>query len=207
MERSPYQFAAVGKRQASFGDANYTLVQRALPGAVTVAAAVSRKTHGAAGVFDVPLPLSGNPGVEPRGAGGSHTIVFTFANRLASVGSAAITSGTGQVSSGAIDPVDAHQYVINLSNVADGQRLTINLADVNDLEGNRSANVPLTVAVLGGDGNGDGLVNIGDTLQTRARVGQTTEGTNFRYDFNRDGIINAGDVIYVRSRSGSALNP
>jgi hypothetical protein len=63
------------------------------------------------------------------------------------------------------------------------------------------------MGVLGGDGNGDGLVNIGDTLQTRARGGQATDGTNFRYDFNRDGIINAGDVIYVRSRSGSVLNP
>src|SRR4051812_1720826 len=48
-----------------------------------LASAVSRKTHGAAGAFDVPLPLTGPAGVECRaggGAGGDHMIVVTFSN-------------------------------------------------------------------------------------------------------------------------------
>src|SRR4029077_18618769 len=64
---------------------------------VAVLSGVSRKVHGAAGTFDVPLPLSGAPAVECRNTGGNHTFVFTFNNSLAS-GSAAVTSGVGTVS-------------------------------------------------------------------------------------------------------------
>ena len=46
--------------------------------------AVSRKTHGGAGTFDIPLPLSGEPGVECRSSGGNHTLVFTFSNNVVS---------------------------------------------------------------------------------------------------------------------------
>ncbi len=43
-------------------------------------AAVSRKTHGGAGDFDDPLPLSGKPGVECRSSGGRTRFVFSFTN-------------------------------------------------------------------------------------------------------------------------------
>src|SRR2546428_7715051 len=36
---------------------------------LTLVSAVSRKTHGAAGTFDIDLPLTGEPGVECRSAG------------------------------------------------------------------------------------------------------------------------------------------
>ena len=62
-----------------------------------VTGAVSRKTHGAAGTFDVPLPLSGEPGVECRSSGGNHTMVITFDNNVVS-GNATVTSGVGTVS-------------------------------------------------------------------------------------------------------------
>ena len=61
------------------------------------------------------------------------------------------------------------------------------------------------MGVLVGDTNGDGIVNAGDTLQTRSRSGQTTTATNFRSDVNLDGSINSGDQIVVRSRSGTVL--
>ena len=40
--------------------------------------AVSRRTQGGAGTFDINLPLSGQPGVECRSTGGNYTEVFTF---------------------------------------------------------------------------------------------------------------------------------
>ena len=48
-----------------------------------IATAVSRKTHGAPGPFDIPLALSGPATTEPRdgGAGGDFTVVFTFTIR------------------------------------------------------------------------------------------------------------------------------
>jgi hypothetical protein len=62
--------------------------------------AFSRKIHGAAGTFDVPLPLTGNVGVECRsgGATNDYQMIFNFANPI-TVGSASVTSGTGSVSS------------------------------------------------------------------------------------------------------------
>ncbi len=44
--------------------------------------AVSRKTHGAAGVFDIDLPLTGPPAVECRSGAAGHTLVFTFRNAV-----------------------------------------------------------------------------------------------------------------------------
>src|SRR5207302_9056378 len=40
----------------------------------------SRKTHGAAGNFDIPLPINGPAGIECRSGGGSnsYTLVYTF---------------------------------------------------------------------------------------------------------------------------------
>ena len=52
--------------------------------------AVSRKTHGGAGDFDIDLPLTGEPGVECRSSGGNHTFVVTFSNQTVS-GNANVT--------------------------------------------------------------------------------------------------------------------
>ena len=61
----------------------------ASPGSTGVA---SRKVHGAAGTFDLPLVLTpANPTTEPR-QGPTHTIVFTF-DRIVLSGNAAVTEG------------------------------------------------------------------------------------------------------------------
>jgi hypothetical protein len=77
---------------------------------------VSRTTQGGAPAFDVDLPLGGPAGIECRsgGANGDFTLVFTFASPLVSVGGAEVSSGTGSVASGIIDPDDAHNYMISL---------------------------------------------------------------------------------------------
>ncbi|MDQ6654478.1 MAG: dockerin type I domain-containing protein [Chloroflexota bacterium] len=163
--------------------------------------AVSRKVHGSAGTFDVTLP-----GVECRtgGASGDHTLIFTFTNPLASVSGAAISSGTGSVSSSAIGS-DAHQYIVNLTGVANAQNVTVSLTNVTDMFGNTSASVAATVGVLLGDTNADRFVNGGDSIQIRNRAGQATDGTNFRSDVNLDGFINSGDTVIVRARSGTSI--
>jgi hypothetical protein len=59
--------------------------------------------------------------------------------------------------------------------------------------------------VLAGDTNADTRVNIGDTNETKGRVGQTTNNANFRNDVNRNGNIAGGDVNAVKNGSGTAL--
>src|SRR6185295_10629404 len=70
------------------------------PGAPAVTSAVSRKTHGSAGTFDINLPSTGNPGVECRtgAVAGVHQIIVNFASNV-SVTSASVTSGTGNADS------------------------------------------------------------------------------------------------------------
>src|SRR5205814_10466130 len=50
----------------------------------TLTGAVSRKTHGGAGTFDVDLPITGTPGIECRtgGATNDYTMVATFSGNV-----------------------------------------------------------------------------------------------------------------------------
>jgi len=91
--------------------------------------AVSRKTHAGGGAFDVPLPLAGARGIEPRtgGAGGNHTIVVTFNNPVI-IGNAAVTAGTGLVAGA--PTFSGNTMTIKLTGVPNAQTLTLTLSDV-----------------------------------------------------------------------------
>src|SRR5438874_13593541 len=92
--------------------------------------AFSRKTHGAAGTFDVPLPLTGNVGIECRsgGATNDYQMIINFATTV-TVGGAVLTSGTGSVSSFS---VSGSAVTVNLSGVTNVQVITVLLSNVND---------------------------------------------------------------------------
>jgi hypothetical protein len=164
---------------------------------------VSRKNHGA-NPFDIELPLVGAPGIECRtgGPNNEHTLIFSFAETLASVGSVSMT-GTGDAS-GAIGP-DTRQYIVNLDGVANEQIITVTLADVTDSAGRNSSSTSISMIVLAGDTNADKRVNVGDTNQTRSRSGQLTTDTNKRSDVNLDGRVNVGDTNFVRAHSGDFI--
>ena len=72
---------AIGHVYFDISNTNFSITGAA---PLTLATAVSRKTHASAGDFDIALPLSGSPGVECRtgGAGGDHTIVVTLSNTV-----------------------------------------------------------------------------------------------------------------------------
>ncbi|MEP6810217.1 MAG: hypothetical protein ABI992_08225 [Chthoniobacterales bacterium] len=176
------------------------------PPAVPVAGVASTKTHGSAGAFAINLPVSGNPGIECRSGGpaGNHTLVFTFTNTLASVGSASVSAGTGSVASSGIG-ADAHQYVVNLTGVANAQVIGVSLSNVTDSAGNSSSAVPVSMGVLLGDTTGNGTVDAPDVGQTKSFSGQALDATNFRADVNVSGVINASDIGLVKSTAGTSL--
>jgi len=177
-------------------------IARLYPGP-QLAGAVSRKTHGGEGTFDVPLPLSGNVGVECRsgGATNDYQMIFNFANSV-TVGSAAVTSGTGSVSSFS---VSGSQVTVNLTGVTNAQTITVTLFNVND--GTNSGDVPVSMGVLVGDVNGNGAVNASDVSLTKSQVGVPVTGLNFREDVNANGVINSVDVAQVKANVGTALPP
>jgi hypothetical protein len=173
--------------------------------APVLSAAVSRKTHGAAGTFDVPLllplPGGGSIGVEPRsgGASGAHTIVATFANPV-SVGGVSVTMGTGSASYS----VAGNVVTINLTGVTDIQRLGVTLANVSD--GPNRGNLTIPMGVLLGDTNGSLSVTGSDVSQTKAAAASgSVSGSTFRSDVNVNGAINTSDIGLVKARSGASL--
>ena len=163
--------------------------------------AFSSKVHGAAGTFDIPLPLTGNVGVECR-IGPTYQMIIDFAASV-TVQSASVTSGTGTVSS--FSGSGTSQITVNLSGVTDQQRITMTLHGVND--GTHMGDVPISMGVLIGDVNGNGAVSAADVALTKSQVGATVGGSNFREDVNANGVLNAVDVAIVKSDVGHALPP
>ncbi|HEX8252808.1 MAG TPA: S8 family serine peptidase [Thermoanaerobaculia bacterium] len=177
---------------------------------VSLVGVASRKTHGNSGAsFDVDLPLSGAVGIESRAGQPSpetHSIVFKFANAVANVGNASVTSGTGSVSSRSVGS-NPNEYIVKLSGVTDAQTVRVTLNGVTDALGNSTPTMAVDVAFLIGDTNGDRTTNSGDATQTRPRSGQSADVSNFRSDVNNDGTVNSGDAFMIRTRSGNTLDP
>ncbi len=156
---------------------------------------VSRKTHGAAGTFDIPLP-----GVECRG-NGDYVFVLKFTNPITG-GTANVTGGTGNVFNITFD--GAGEMIIELNGVANAQNLMVTANNVTDTNGN-TIDVSINASILTGDVNADGFVNANDISQTKSQSGEEVTKFNFRNDLNVDGSLNSADVSLAKSKSGTAL--
>ena len=186
----------------AFPTATYVVAGNAACGSSIVPiSAASRKTHGAAGAFDVPLSLTGAPGIECRsgGASGNHQVVVTFANPVTA---GSVTSNFGMVSSSI---VSGNTVTVNLTNVPNARIIFITLNGVSD--GTNTGNVMITMGVLLGDTSANGMVNSTDISETKANSGQATNGANFRTDVSVNGVINSSDVSTVKAQSGTAFPP
>ena len=159
----------------------------------TLLSAVSRKNHGT-GTFEIPLPLTGNPGVECRsgGANGEHDVVFKFADPFA-VTATATWNGNAATTSTAGSEVTVH-----CSGVANAQTISVAL---NSAAGNFS----VQMGVLLGDTNGSHNVNSTDVSQTKGQAGHVVDQSNFQEDVTVNGVINSTDVSIVKTASGTAL--
>ncbi len=176
-----------------------------------VVSAVSAKTHGGAGTFNVDLPLTGSPGIECRSGGltNDHTIVVTFDGPVAITGTpqAELTAGTGCVGTGGTCDmsgtvsISGNTVTIPLTNVTNAQVINVRLNGVNTPSAGVSNDVTIPMRVLLGDTNGDTQVDSSDITQTKSRLGQTVDGTTFRSDVNVNGSISSADVSLVKSQS------
>lgn len=181
----------------------------AQPSTPIMTSTVSRKSHAAAGNFDVDLLASGPPGPECRSGGttGDYTIVVTFLANVSVQGSpqATISSGKGAIGSGGVVDgggvlISGNVVTIPLTNVANAQTIQITLNNVNG-----STNLTIPMRVLVGDVNGNAAVNASDVSLVKASSGQPVDANNFRLDVSADGNINATDISLVKSHSGTGL--
>jgi large repetitive protein len=170
--------------------------------ALQVSSAVSRKTHGAAGPFDVNLPLVGTLGVECRSGNPGHTLVFTFTNNIAS-GSASVTTGVGSVSGS--PTFSGNTMTVNLTGVQDIQTLGVTLSGVTDSFSQVLPNTIVSVNFLLGDTTANKTVNASDVSQTKGQSGTPVTASTFRSDLNVNGAINASDVSQAKAASGNFI--
>ena len=175
---------------------------QAAVGTFLITGAVSRKTHGVAGDFDVLLPLAGEPGVECRSSGGAHTLVLAFTNNVVS-GNASVTTGTGTVAGS--PTFSGNTMTVNLTGVTDVQKITVTLTGVTNNTAQVLPNTPVSVNMLIGDTGGNKTVSASDVAQTKAQSGVPVTGANFREDVAVNGSIGAADIALVKSSSGHSV--
>src|ERR1041385_7239454 len=171
-----------------------------LPTAPTFAGAASRLTHGAAGPFDLTMPLDGS-GIESRNGNGNYTGVLHFDMPMQS-GNASVTSGTGSVSSVNFSGSD---MIVNLTGVTDHQNLTVTGTNLTSASGGMLPSASLTIGFLIGDTTRNRAVNASDIGQTKSQSGIVLSQANCANDVNLSGDLNAPDISLVKSRSGTAL--
>lgn len=166
-----------------------------------VVKAVSRRIHGAAGAFDVDLPLAGPPGIECRsgGPGGEYQLVVTFSGPVA-FSDTFVVFGSGNVTN--YNGSGTATATINLSGVGNAQMLYIEMFDVND--GTGPINLIIPMGILVGDENANGIVNSSDVALVKPLARPVTTST-FRADVNVNGAINSSDLALVKSQSGTSL--
>jgi hypothetical protein len=175
---------------------------------LSINSAVSRKTQGGAGTFDINMPLTGASGVECRTTGGTndYTLVVTFSGNVTVTGSpqAQVTSGTGCVgTAGACSgnvSVSGAVVTVPLTNIANAQVINVRINGVN---GSGTFNIPMGFLI--GDVTADRTVNAADVALTKSQLGQTVGATNFKSDMNCDAQINAADRAIQKAHLGTGL--
>ncbi len=171
---------------------------------LTLIGVASRKTHGAAGVFDIPVALSpaigGAVTMEPRTGGGGQRIVFQFNATVSSVGQVTATDESSAFVT-ATPTMAGNEVIVLLANLANNKRVAISLPTVNGI----TLNAVASIGFLVGDVNGTRAVDALDIGNAKSRSGQLTRDANFRHDINASGAVNAADIAALKTRSGTSL--
>ncbi len=166
--------------------------------------AVSRKTHGSAGTFDVTVHVPG--AIEPRQAGPTRVIV-TFDQEVQAPGG--LDTGDVWLSSGAVTGVALYtdngpQLTIDLTGATNQANMLVGYPGLVDDQGDPLAET-LCFGVLAGDATGDRRVNVLDLVQVRNVLNQGPTQSTFTRDVTADGAVNVLDLVAIRNVLNTAL--
>lgn len=170
----------------------------------TVTAAVSRKTHGNAGVFDIDVAAPG--AVESRSDGPTQVLVITFNEQIE--GANGLDPLDVNASSGSVTGVSISgpQLAVDLSNVTNAIKVVVAFPGIVAIGGNTPSTSVICFGALTGDTNGDSSVNSFDLVAIRNALNQTVSTDNFRRDVNADGAINIFDMVAARQNLNLAIS-
>lgn len=165
----------------------------------------SIKPHGSAGPFEIAVDITqligGAVTVESRAISAGHQLVFQFDSPIAAAGTVTAANVNGAMVGTATSAASGNDVVVTLGGIPENQRLAITLRDIN---GSLTL-PPVSIGFLVGDVNGTASVNSSDISGVKARSGQNTDASNFRFDVNGSGAINSSDISAIKARSGLVL--
>jgi hypothetical protein len=180
------------------GDA-FDILARAAP--PVFASAVSRKVHGSAGTFNLPLStVVTNPTTEPR-QGPAQTIVFTF-SKAVTAATATITEGIATASA---PTFSGNDVIVNLAGVNNQQYVTISLTNVASADGGTGGSASVRVGFLVGDVNQNRVVSLADLGLVNAQLAQTVTAANYLKDVNASGTLSLADKAIANANLTRAL--
>ncbi|MBL8522314.1 MAG: hypothetical protein JNN20_01360 [Betaproteobacteria bacterium] len=172
---------------------------------LTLVGAYSRKTHGAAGPFDLPLTLGegidGAITVEPRSEANGHTLLLQFNDTVGSVGTVSVLDASATIAGNATASASGYVVTVPIQGIADGKRVTVT---VNGVNGGPAFSVALGFMV--GDFNHTRAINASDISAMKQHAVQVVNAQNYLFDVNVDGLINGADMSATRTRSGRVFN-
>jgi hypothetical protein len=190
-------FARVVGAAADMGAYEFT------PGTTpTFQSAVSRKVHGAAGTFDLPLGLvSTNPTTEPR-TGPAQTIVMTF-DRPINAATATISEGTATTP--ATPTFSGNSVIVALTGVVNQQYVTVALTNVASSDGGTGGSGSVRVGFLAGDVSQNRVVTLADLGLVNAQLAQSVTASNYLKDVNASGTLTLSDKGITNANLTKAL--
>jgi hypothetical protein len=166
---------------------------------ISLTAVKSRKTHGAAGTFDLAIdttqPIGGAVTVEPREIGTGHLIVFQFSGAVTAPGTVSSTAGAATAA------MSGNEVRVTLTGIADNSRATVSLANVN----NAGVNVSASLGFLLGDVNSNRALTASDIAAVKGKQGSAVNASTFIYDADTSGTIGAADVADAKGKPGSRI--
>ncbi len=178
----------------------------AVTNAPTMTGAVSRRVHGAAGSFDLPLStvvppaVNHNPTTEPR-QGPTQSIVFTFDMP---VSAATVTISEGTATPG-VPTFSGNDVVVPLAGVANQQYVTVTLTNVASTGGATGGSGEVRVGFLAGDVNQSRVVSLADLGLVNAQLAQPVTATNYLKDVNASGTLTVADKGITNANLTRAL--
>ena len=162
---------------------------------------VSRRTHGAAGTFDLPLSqVSTNPTTEPR-RGPAQTLVFTFDKAI----NAAVASVGEGIAMAGVPTFSGNDVVVGLSGVSDQQYVSVGLDSVASTDGGSGGCGSARVGFLLGDVNQNRVVTVADLGIVNAQLAQFVTSANFLKDVNASGTLTVSDKGLVNTNLTRSL--
>src|SRR5437773_835188 len=164
---------------------------------LTLLSAASRLTHGGAGTFDIPMPLTGVSGVEDRSSS-TYNAVFNFDGPVTS-GQVSVLSGTATV--GTIS-FSGNSMTAHLTGVTSAEVVTLRVQNING-DGQLHGDVPF--GFLTADVNANRIVDRPDLQQVQTDRGQPVTASNFRDDINLSGVVDRPDLQSVQTNRGHSI--